>query len=127
MRFFISGNSGINELRIQATNIQKSELNKSNKAFLDYLTSNYAPETLAKNKIKIHLDTGNIYRDNTNLEESIYDFLLAQQSETKKLLDYENNFTGDFNFYINEIIFPITDDRVRLIVRLNFYSIILII
>ena len=126
MRFFISGNSGINELRIQATNIQKSELNKSNKAFLDYLTSNYAPETLAKNKIKIHLDTGNICRDNTNLEESIYDFLLAQQNETKKLLDYEINFTGDFNFYINEIIFPITEDRVRLIVRLNFYSIILI-
>ena len=45
-----------------------------------------------------------------NFEESICDFLLAQQSETKKLLDYEINFIGDFNFYINEIIFHITDD-----------------
>ena len=38
-------------------------------------------------------------------------FLLAQQNETKKLLDYEINFTGDFDSYINEIINPITDDR----------------
>ena len=35
LRFFTSGNSGIDELRIQVTSILKSELNKSNKAFLD--------------------------------------------------------------------------------------------
>ena len=51
------------------------------------------------------MDTGNIYRDNTNLEESIYDFLLAQQNEAKKPLDYE------FNSYLNETINPIIDDR----------------
>ena len=111
LRFFSSGNSGINELRIHATNKLNSELNKSNKAFLDYLTSHYAREILAKNKMEIHLDTGNIYHSNTNLEESTYDFLLAQQNETKKLLDYETNFTGGFDFYMNEIINPITDDR----------------
>lgn len=56
----------------------KSELNKGNKAFLGYLTSDYAHENLAKQKIKTHLDvyTGDIYRGNTNSEESIYDFLL---------------------------------------------------
>ena len=41
-RFFTSRKSGINELRIHVTNKLKSELNKSNKAFLDYLTSDYA-------------------------------------------------------------------------------------
>ena len=46
-----------------------------------------------------------------NLEESIYDFLLTQQNETKKLLHYEIDFAGDFNSYINNIINPITDDR----------------
>ena len=45
------------------------------------------------------------------MEESIYDFLRVQQHETKKLLDYEINFTGDSDSYINEIINPITDDR----------------
>ena len=57
------------------------------------------------------MDTGNIYCDNTNLEGSIYDFLLVQQNEAKKPLDYEINFTGDFNSYLNEIINPIIDDR----------------
>ena len=110
LRFFTGGNSGINELRIYATNKLKRELNKSNKAFLDYLMSDYACEILAKNKIKTHLDTGNIFRDNTNLEESIYDFLLGLQNEAKKLLHCEFNFTGDFFSYINEIINPIADN-----------------
>ena len=104
LRFFTGGNSGINKLRIYATNKLKSELNKSNKAFLDYLMSDNAREILAKNKIKIHLDTGNIFRDNANLEE------LELQNEAKKLLHYEFNFTGDFNSYINEIINLIADN-----------------
>ena len=102
--------SGINELRIHATKELKSELNKGNKAFLDYLTSDYACEILAKNKIKIHLDTGNIYHGNTNLEENIYDYLLVQQNETKNHFDYDINFTGDFVSYINEITNLITND-----------------
>ena len=57
------------------------------------------------------MDTGNIYRDNTDLKESIYDFLLMQQNEAKKLVEYEINFTGDFNSYINKIINLITDGR----------------
>ena len=110
LRFFTGGNSGINKLRIHATNKVKSELNKSNKAFLDYLVSDCACEILAKNKIKIYLDTRKIYCDNTNLEESIYDFILTQQNKPKIPLDYEINFTGGFNSYINEIMNPNRDD-----------------
>ena len=110
LRFFTGGNSEINKLRIHATNKVKSELNKSNKAFLDYLVSDCACEILAKNKIKIYLDTRNIYCDNTNLKESIYDFILTQQNKPKIPLDYEINFTGGFNSYINEIMNPNRDD-----------------
>ena len=56
-------------------------------------------------------DTGNICIGNTNLEERSYDFLLAQQNETKTLWDYKINFTGDFDSYINKIINPITDEK----------------
>ena len=52
LRFFTDGNSGINKLRIHATNKLKSELNKSNKAFLDYLISDYVHEILAKKQNK---------------------------------------------------------------------------
>ena len=39
-------------------------LNKSNEHFIDYLSWDFAKEVLAKNKMKIHLDKGNIYYDN---------------------------------------------------------------
>ena len=61
-------------------------LNKSNEAFLDYLTSDYGCNYLAKNKIKIHLGTGNIYCANTNLEKSIYDFFSRAAKRSKKTL-----------------------------------------
>ena len=56
LRFFTGGNIGINELKIHAMNKLKSQLNKSNKAFLDHLTSDYAREILAKCKMKVHLE-----------------------------------------------------------------------
>ena len=56
LRFFTGGNIGINKLKIHATNKLKSQLNKSNKAFLDHLTSDYVREILAKYKMKIHLE-----------------------------------------------------------------------
>ena len=62
LRFYSGGNSGINKLRIHATNKLKCKLNKSNKAFLDCLTSNYATEILAKKLLLIPLPTiGMIY------------------------------------------------------------------
>ena len=42
---------------------------------------------MKKNKLRIHVDTGNIYYDNFNTNKSIYDFLLAQQNSYKKLLN----------------------------------------
>ena len=44
------------------------------------------------------------------MEESIYDFILTQQNKPKIPLDYEINFTGGFNSYINEIMNPNRDD-----------------
>ena len=35
--------------------------------------------------MKIHSDSGNIYYNDLNMGESIYDSMIAQQYETKKL------------------------------------------
>ena len=54
-------------------------------------------ELFKKNQMIIHIETGNIFFDNVNSNsgESIYDFFIAQQDYTKKLLiiseDYEVN------------------------------------
>ena len=88
LKFFSGGSNSDNELQFHAMqNI--GMLNKSNKHFLDYLSSDFAKESLAKNKIKIHLDTVDIYYNNLNMKEIIYNFVYAQQDETKKLMDFE--------------------------------------
>ena len=38
-------------------------------------------------------------------------FLLAQQDETKKLMDYEIDLPDNFDFYLNKTIAPITNDK----------------
>ena len=71
LKFTSSGNSrGSSKLKI-CTMGKIGTLNESNNAFLVYLTTGYTHEILAKNKIKIHLETGNIYYNNINMQKSI--------------------------------------------------------
>ena len=110
LKFVSSGSSGGSGLKIRA--VQKiGSLNESNNDFVEYLTTDYGREVLAKNKMKIHLETGNIHYNNKNMQERMYDFLLAQQDETEKLMDYKIDLTDHFEFYLNEIIAPITNDK----------------
>ena len=68
--------------------------------------------------MKIHLDMRNIYYNYLNMRESIYSFMHAQQDETKKLMDFELDISCDFEFYLNEIIAGITDNKFDM----NMYS-----
>ena len=111
LKFSSGGSSGGgSELKIHPKE-KIGTLNESNNAFLEYLTTNYAREILAKNKMKIYLETGSIYYNNINMQESIYEFILAQQYKPQRFMDYEINLLDNFDFYLNEIIAPITNDK----------------
>ena len=86
-------------------------LNESNENSLEYLPSDFAREVLSKNKMKIHLDTGNIYCNNLSMRERIYSFMHAQQDETKKFIDFDLDINSDFEFYLNEVIAGVTEDK----------------
>ena len=62
-------------------------LNDSNKKFISYLNSKYGDFVLSKNKIKIHLESGQIFHDNNITNESFYNFLDNQQDLNKKELE----------------------------------------
>ena len=110
LKFFLVGSDGGNKFKFHMMqNI--GILNESNEHFIDYLSSDFAKEVFPKNIMKIHLDTGNVYDDNLNTKESIYSFIYAQQDETKKIMDFELDISDDFEFYLNEIIAGITDDK----------------
>ena len=60
-------------------------MNQENLQFLDYIQSDTCSSVLISNKIKIHTETSDIFFDNVNSRESIYNFFLNQQDEKKKL------------------------------------------
>ena len=111
LKFFSGGSSrGSSRLKIRAME-KIGMLNESNNAFLEYLLTDYAHVILAKNKMKRQFETGNIYYNNINMQESIYDFLLEQHGKTKNNMDYEIDLSDNFDFYLNEIIAHITNDK----------------
>ena len=109
LEFFCGGEKNKEKLIENATkNI--GVLNESNKKFINYLTSKYSDFVLAKSKIKIHLETGQIFHDNNLTSESFYEFFNNQQDLTKKELDIEVPVGNDFNVYVREILTDIVDD-----------------
>ena len=86
------------------------ELNQSNRVFLEYLSSNFGARLLTKNKLKIHLESGQFFHNNIITNESIYDFLLKQQDETKRELYPEVLVGNDFEFYVNELLTNVQDN-----------------
>ena len=74
---------------------------------MKYLQSDLYPELLKRNKIKIHIETGHIFFDNVNSNESIYSFFLAQQDHTKKLLNIVLETSVDYNDCISKYLLAI--------------------
>ena len=75
-----------------------------------------------KKKLKIHIDTGNIYYDNTDTNERIYSFLLAQEDNTKKFIDFEFIYNGSREQYFNKYLLKINkknDDALDVLTNKN--------
>ena len=108
--FFVGGDKNRKKLIDNAISYV-GELNNSNKMFLEYLSSNYGAHVFSKNKLKIHLESGQFFHDNNITNESIYDFLLKQQDETKKELLIEVPIGNNFEEYVRELLTNVKDDN----------------
>ena len=73
LKKILGGSNHSNELKFGALE-NMGMLNESNKHFLHYLLSDFAKKVPAKNKMKTHLDTGNIYYNNLNMREEHLQF-----------------------------------------------------
>ena len=107
--FFAGGDKNSRKLMKTAASYI-GELNPSNRVFLEYLSSNFGARLLTKNKLKIHLESGQFFHNNIITNESIYDFLLKQQDETKRELYPEVLVGNDFEFYVNELLANVQDN-----------------
>ena len=60
----------------------------NNIQFLDFLRSNQYKQIFIENKLKINVESGNIYYDNTDTNERILDFIFNQQKPVKSQVIY---------------------------------------
>ena len=83
LEFFSGGKTEIDTLRTNAIN-NVGVLNNSNAEFLEFLSSDIG-RNLIRNKLKIRIETGQLFHDNQITGESIFNFL-RNQEDIKKLL-----------------------------------------
>ena len=79
-------------------------LNGDMQKFAEFSTSDYCARILRENKLTTHIETGIIYFDNYNTNESIYGFIFIQQGNDQKILKTKFSFKRNFSQYIFEFL-----------------------
>ena len=64
---------------------------------------------MKNNKLKIRIESRNIYHENTDTNESIYSFFRNQESKTKKWIDFQFVLSDDYNDHFMKHLVNIKD------------------
>ena len=84
--------------------VKKFGLTTENINFIDFLQSEYCKEILQNNNLKIHIETENIYYDDKDTNESIFEFIQNQQNTSKGIIRYDFKFDRNFRDYFKWIL-----------------------
>ena len=97
---FFEGDGNKKDLVLQKMRKNVGNLSKASLEFLEYLSSDYGKELLQKNKLKVHVESWEIFHDNVNTGENVYNFFSNQEDETKKFINLNLNLSGDLEYYV---------------------------
>ena len=79
--------------------VKALRLSPNSLEFVDFLQSDEYKEILLASKLKVRVETGNIYYDDQDTNESIYSFFLVQQDPDKAFIDFEFTFPDSYEDY----------------------------
>ena len=79
---------------------QNLGLNEDNTSFIDFLSFDIGSQIFRGNSLSMHIETGNVYFDGYNTNESIYEFLLSQQDEIKQKIHRTVSYSDTFSNYM---------------------------
>ena len=80
-------------------------LSEDNNEFVSFLGSDHGQRIiLTENSLSIHKESGNIFYENFNTNKNPYNFLLAQQDNTKKFIGKTISYYGQFEKYIKQYL-----------------------
>ena len=86
------------------SSVQQFGLSSENMEFLDFLEWDYCKEMLEKNDLKIHIETGNIYYEDNDINKSIFEFMKNQQDSTKGKINFDLMYDGNYKDYFRWIL-----------------------
>ena len=72
--------------------------------FLEFLQSDFCQEIFIENKVKIHIETCNIFFSNLDTNESIYGFFQQQENQSKAKINFEFSFTDSYADYFDLLV-----------------------
>ena len=98
LNFFYGGDDS-EKFRI---NCEMIGLTGDNSEFIDFLCSSAGKQIMQENSTSIHLESGNLFYDNFNTQESFYDFLLNQQDENKVIIKKKIAYCKTFKQYLHD-------------------------
>ena len=87
-------------------------MNREDSDFIEFLFSDIGSQIFRENLLSIHIEMENIFYDNHNTNESIYDFLLKQQDETKTITHATLTYKNSFPIYLRYILDNIDGETV---------------
>ena len=97
LKFFFGGNNKtFNNKLIQL------QLEKGNEGFIEFLVSEFCTRIMKEEKLKIHIESGDIYFDKFNTGETIYDFLKMQQNNEKIYIKHDFYYSKSYQEYFKE-------------------------
>ena len=80
-------------------------LSEDNNEFVSFLGSDHGQRIiLTENSLSIHKESGNIFYENFNTNKNPYNFLLAQQDNTKKFIGKTISYYRQFEKYIKQYL-----------------------
>ena len=77
---------------------------EGNNKFVSFLCSNMLQNILRNNNLSIHVESGNIFYDNFSANKNFYNFLLAQQDETKQFIPKCISYHHSFEKYMKQFL-----------------------
>ena len=87
-------------------------ISKNSADFLNFLQSDICEDLMKNHKLKIYVDTGHIFHNNIDTNESIFDFLENQEDGTKQFLeDFEFNIIDSYDDYFIKYLITAKDEN----------------
>ena len=97
--FFLGGK---NDNFVNACNFLS--LNKDNNEFISFLCSDIGQNIMTNNSLFIHVERGDIFYKDFQTKENFYNFLLAQQHESKQIIPKRISYHHSFERYTREYL-----------------------